>query len=145
MESTIANNSKNRLPNEGRGRHRPEESHGTLDHIPKAMTERSLGSTPGLDQIQKFLPRNHRYHGKRGPWPRKNQGTSRPPREGRGRELPLVPPTRGDLFPLDPKHFSLHHRILVTVGSITTERMAQSEEMRRPWTLESQEGSRPSR
>ncbi|PKI64510.1 hypothetical protein CRG98_015073 [Punica granatum] len=51
MESTIANNSKNRLSNEGRGRHRLEESHGTLDHIPRIMTERSLCSTPGLETL----------------------------------------------------------------------------------------------
>ncbi|PKI78879.1 hypothetical protein CRG98_000740 [Punica granatum] len=45
---TIANNSKSRLPSEGGGRPRLEESHGALDHIPKRMTEPSLGSTSGL-------------------------------------------------------------------------------------------------
>ncbi|PKI56147.1 hypothetical protein CRG98_023465 [Punica granatum] len=141
MESTITYNSKSQLPNGGGGRHRLEESHGTLDHVPKIVTEHSLGSTPGLE----IYPENPRYHGRRSPWPRKDQGTSLPLRKRRGCELPLVPQTRGDLFPLDPECFSLHQHILVTVESIMTEEMARSEEMRRPWTLESQEGSRPSR
>ncbi|OWM90767.1 hypothetical protein CDL15_Pgr019515 [Punica granatum] len=49
---------------------------------------------------------------------------SQPPCKEGGRELPLIPPTREDLSPLDLECFSPYYRILVTVKGITTIEMA---------------------
>ncbi|PKI51573.1 hypothetical protein CRG98_028035 [Punica granatum] len=63
MESTITNNSKSRLPNGGGGRPRLEDSHGTLGHVPKKVTEHFLGSSPGRKGIASMYEEKSRGSG----------------------------------------------------------------------------------